>query len=65
MYHFAVAAFVGWEEYEKMSGGNWRPNQGHHSAAHDFTVDITDPDHPITRGLRESSRSRTTNCTPT
>ncbi len=54
MYHFAVAAFVGWEEYEKMSGGNWRPNNGHHSAAHDFTVDITDPDHPITRGLRKS-----------
>ena len=54
MYHFAVAAFVGWEEYEKMSGGNWRPNQGHHSAAHDFTVEITDADHPITRGLRKS-----------
>jgi uncharacterized protein len=54
MYHFAVAAFVGWEEYEKMSGGNWRPGQGQHSAAHDFTVDITDPDHPITRGLKKS-----------
>jgi type 1 glutamine amidotransferase len=25
MFHFAVAAFAGWEEYEKMSGGNWRP----------------------------------------
>jgi hypothetical protein len=54
LYHYAVAAFVGWEEFEKMSGGNWRPNQGHHSAAHDFTVDITDPDHPITRGLKKS-----------
>jgi uncharacterized protein len=51
MYHFAVAAFVGWEEYEKMSAGNWRPNQGHHSAAHDFTVTVKDSDHPITRGL--------------
>jgi type 1 glutamine amidotransferase len=54
MYHFAVAAFVGWDEYEKLSGGNWRPKQGQHSAAHDFTVDITDADHPITRGLRKS-----------
>lgn len=53
MYHFAVAAFNGWDEYEKLSGGNWRPNQGHHSAAHDFKVKITDPDHPITRGLRK------------
>jgi uncharacterized protein len=51
MFHFAVAAFVGWEEYEKMSAGNWRPNQGHHSAAHDFTVTVKDLDHPITRGL--------------
>ncbi len=54
MYHFSVAAFAGWEEYEKMSGGNWRRNNGHHSAAHDFTVDITDAEHPITRGLRKS-----------
>jgi type 1 glutamine amidotransferase len=53
-YHFSVAAFVAWDEFEKISGGNWRPNQGHHSAAHDFTVDITDPDHPITRGLKKS-----------
>jgi hypothetical protein len=54
MYHFSVAAFIGWEEYEKMSAGNWRPNQGHHSARHDFTVDVKDPDHPITRGLKKS-----------
>jgi type 1 glutamine amidotransferase len=54
MYHYSTAAFVGWEEYEKLSGGNWRPNQGHHSPAHDYTVEITDADHPITRGLRKS-----------
>jgi len=54
MYHFSTAAFVGWDEYEKLSGGNWRNNNGQHSAAHDFTVDITDPDHPITRGLKKS-----------
>lgn len=54
MFHFSVASFDGWEEYEKMSGGNWRPNNGHHSAAHDFTVEIKDSDHPITRGLKKS-----------
>jgi type 1 glutamine amidotransferase len=54
VYHFSVAAFDGWAEYEKLSAGNWRPNNGHHSAAHDFTVDIKDPDHPITRGLKLS-----------
>lgn len=54
MFHFSVAAFNGWEEYEKLSGGNWRPNQGHHSAAHDFTVEIKDFDHPITKGLKKA-----------
>lgn len=54
MYHFSIAAFNGWEEYEKMSGANWRPGQGHHSPSHDFTVEIKDPDHPITRGLKKS-----------
>jgi type 1 glutamine amidotransferase len=52
VYHFSVAAFDGWTEYEKLCGGNWRPNNGHHSAAHDFTVKITDPDHPVTRGMK-------------
>jgi type 1 glutamine amidotransferase len=54
VYHFSVAAFDGWTEYEKICAGNWRPNNGHHSAAHDFTVDIKDPEHPITRGLKAS-----------
>jgi uncharacterized protein len=54
VYHFSMAAFDGWTEYEKMSGGNWRPNNGHHSAPHDYVVDIKDPDHPITRGLKLS-----------
>jgi len=52
LYHISLGAFDGWMEYEKMSGGNWRPNNGHHSAAHPFTVDIKDTEHPITRGLR-------------
>lgn len=54
IYHFSVAAFDGWTDYEKLCAGNWRPNNGHHSAAHDFTVKITDADHPITRGLKAS-----------
>lgn len=54
IYHFAMAAFEGWTEYEKMCAGNWRPNHGHHSARHDFTVDIKDSGHPITRGMKAS-----------
>jgi type 1 glutamine amidotransferase len=52
IFHFATAAFDGWTEYEKMSGGNWRPNFGHHSARHDYTVTIRDQEHPITRGMK-------------
>jgi type 1 glutamine amidotransferase len=51
LYHFSLAAFDGWTEYEKLCGGNWRPNFGHHSARHDFTVAVKDPRHPAARGL--------------
>lgn len=51
IYHFSLAAFDGWTGFEQLCGGNWRPNNGHHSARHDFTLKITGGDHPITRGL--------------
>ncbi|MGD1091408.1 MAG: ThuA domain-containing protein [Bryobacteraceae bacterium] len=51
LYHFTLAAFTGWTEFEKMSAGNWRAGNGHHSARHDFTVDIKDANHPILKGL--------------
>jgi type 1 glutamine amidotransferase len=54
VYHFSVAAFDGWTEYEKLCAGNWRPDHGHHSAKHDFTVDIKDSGHPVTLGLKKS-----------
>lgn len=31
LYHFALAGFAGWTEFEKMSGANWRPMDGDHS----------------------------------
>lgn len=54
--HFSLAAFKGWSEYEKMSAGNGRPGNGHHSARHDFSVDIKDANHPVTRGLKTPLR---------
>jgi uncharacterized protein len=54
VYHFSTAAFNGWLEYEKLCGGNWRPQHGHHSARHDFTVEIKDKEHPVTRGVKGS-----------
>jgi len=52
IYHFTTAAFDGWTEFEKLCGGNWRPNNGNHGPRHDFTVKVVDADHPITRGLK-------------
>jgi uncharacterized protein len=54
VYHFSMAAFDGWTDYEKLSAANWRPNNGHHSAPHNFVVDIKDQEHPITKGLKLS-----------
>jgi len=54
MFHFSTAAFPGWDDYEKLSGGNWRPNNGHHSARHDFTVTVRDGKHPILQGFRKT-----------
>jgi type 1 glutamine amidotransferase len=52
VFHFATAAFNGWAEYDKLVAGTWRPNNGHHSARHDYTVTIRDQQHPITRGMK-------------
>ncbi len=52
LYHLSLGSFDGWTDYEKLSGGNWRPNQGHHSAAHDYALDIKDPNHPIVSGFK-------------
>jgi type 1 glutamine amidotransferase len=52
LYHLALGAFYGWEDYEAMSGGNWRDEQGHHSPTHDFELELSDRRHPITRGLK-------------
>jgi type 1 glutamine amidotransferase len=48
--HAANNAFPGWREYEGLLGGAWRDGAGHGSF-HSFLVDVTDREHPITRGF--------------
>lgn len=48
--HAANNGFPGWTAFEKMAGLMWRQGAGH-GEFHEFTVAITDRDHPITRGL--------------
>jgi hypothetical protein len=35
-----------------MSAGNWRTDKGHHSAPHDWPMDIKDLEHPIMKGFK-------------
>jgi type 1 glutamine amidotransferase len=51
VYHFALSAFEGWEDFEKMAVATWRPDNGQHSPRHDFQVTIVDRSHPIVAGL--------------
>jgi len=48
--HAANNSFVGWKAYEEMCALVWR-EESSHGSYHRFDVTITDPDHPITRGL--------------
>lgn len=48
--HAANNAFDGWKEFEEICALCWREGTGH-GAYHRFDVTITDPGHPITKGL--------------
>ena len=52
VYHHSSTAFKDWPEFAKMCGGNYYAS-AQHSPIHDFTVTLTDRDHPITRGLKK------------
>ena len=49
--HFACGAFQEWDEFGVLAGRAWDPNLRGHDPHGSFTVEITDPDHPITHGL--------------
>jgi len=49
--HFACGAWQDWSEFKNLAGRVWDPDMRPHDARGSFTVDIADPDHPITRGL--------------
>ena len=53
VYHHSAAGFQSWPEFASLCGGNYY-GKAQHSPIHDFTVEFTDRDHPITRGLKKS-----------
>lgn len=48
--HAADNAFVGWAEFESLVGALWRAGTGH-GTRHRYVVTLTQPEHPILRGL--------------
>ena len=49
--HFACGAWQDWPEFKNLAGRVWDPKLRAHDPRGPFTVDIVDPEHPITRGL--------------
>jgi len=50
--HFACGAFQDWPEFKNIAGRVWDPKLRGHDPYGKFTVEIADPDHEITRGLK-------------
>jgi len=52
LFHFACGAFEDWPDFVNLAGKVWDRKTGHDPRG-PFMVKITDPQHPITRGMRD------------
>jgi len=50
--HFGCGAFQEWPEFRNLAGRAWNPKLRGHDPRGTFTVDITEVDHPITKGMK-------------
>ena len=50
-FHAGSSSFHDWVGFQKIIGGTWGRGTGH-GRYHEFTVEMTDVDHPITRGMK-------------
>jgi uncharacterized protein len=48
--HAGSSSFYDWEDYQAISGANWKIGQTSHGAPHEFEVNMVG-EHPITRGV--------------
>lgn len=53
--HFACSSFQDWKEYRDLLGRVWVKGTGGHGPYGKFTVNVTDADHPVTKGLKDFS----------
>ena len=50
-FHAGSSSFYDWDGFQKIIGATWGKGTGH-GRYHEFTVEVTDVDHPITRGMK-------------
>jgi type 1 glutamine amidotransferase len=50
--HFACGAFQEWPEFVKLAGRVWNPKLRGHDPYGKFRVEIVDPKHPVSKGLK-------------
>jgi type 1 glutamine amidotransferase/HEAT repeat protein len=50
--HFACGAFQAWPEFRNLAGRVWDPKLRGHDPHGAFRVEIANPDHPITKGMK-------------
>lgn len=53
MVHFACGAFQEWGEFVELAGRVWDPNLRGHDPHGKFTVKITEPEHPVMKGISD------------
>jgi type 1 glutamine amidotransferase len=51
--HFACSSFQDWKEYGDLLGRVWVKGVGGHGPYGEFTVNIKDAEHPVTKGLKD------------
>ena len=51
--HFACSSFQDWKEYRELLGRVWVKGTGGHGPYGQFTVNIKDKSHPITKGITD------------
>jgi len=50
-FHAGSSSFYDWDGFQKIIGATWGKGTGH-GRYHEFTVEMTDVDHPITKGMK-------------
>ncbi len=51
--HFACSSFQDWSEYAQLLGRVWKKGVGGHGPYGEFTVNIKNQEHPVTKGLED------------